>query len=683
MINNYDQSSRRILTFPAIRPCEAVSPAALLNSLIDLAGKIIDYKSSFFASNKGNARQSIRLIGILLNFLEEVRVRQLGLSDSAVLSLSELHFIFQKIHYLLEDCTRDGARLWMLMRSERVSGQFRVLIRAMATILDVLPLGLIDVSVEVRESIELVMWQARKLKFEVDPFDELSVKNVVSILGQIEDQIVPKSSDLRWVLDYLGVRSWVECDREIKFLDNEIGLEYLTAEKRELGFLNSVMSFMSYCRAVSFDIVGDITGRRSTSRRSGNVVSGLNPDDLRCPISLEYMTEPVTIETGHTYDRSSILQWFRAGNATCPKTGEKLTSTELVPNLALKRLIVEYCSGNGIPVADSGGRKRDITRTVLPGSPVAEAAMKMLANFLVGRLVVGTEEEKKKAAYEVRLLTKSSIFNRSCFLDAGTIPYLLNLLSSKEALAQENAIAALLNMSKHSKGKTIVVENGGLEFILKVLKEGLKMEARQHAAGTLFYLASVEEYRILIGEIPEVIPSLMELLRDGTDRGKKNALVAIFGLLMDPNNHWRVLGAGLVPLLLSLLTSFEREDLITDSLAVLATLAQKSDGTFAILSTGALHTIMGTLSSSTSRAGKEYCVSLLLALCVNGGAEVVQFLVKNSSLMGPLYSVLTEGTSRASKKASSLIRILHEFHERSSSGFMAHALSREQFVHVW
>ncbi|MFS7965057.1 putative armadillo-like helical protein [Helianthus anomalus] len=146
-------------------------------------------------------------------------------------------------------------------------------------------------------------------------------------------------------------------------------------------------------------------------------------------------------------------------------------------------------------------------------------------------------------------------------------------------------MVSLLNLAKYSKTKKVLVENGSLELILEVAQNGFKMEARQHAAGTLFYLASVDEYRDIIGKIPRSIPVLMDLVLDGTDRCKKNALVAILGLLMYPENHWKAIAAGIVPLLIDLLRSCE--DLVTDSLAILATLANNPDGTMGILSCGA------------------------------------------------------------------------------------------------
>lgn len=676
---------RRVLTFPAVHPCESISPSTLLNSLIDLAHDICTYKSVFFSTNKRNALEAIRLVHDLLIFLEEVRVELVDVPCSLVISLSELHLTFQRIHYLLEDCTREGARLWMLMKSDRVSNQLRLFIRAIGTGLDVLPLGAVDVSSEVKELVQLVMRQARKAIFETDPDDKRVLNDVIRIFGRFEDGIRPDTSEVKWVLDYLGIKKWSQCNKEVKFLDSEITNEYLNVDKRsELALLSSLMGFLSYCRCIMFDLVDNEASQQVSNKCCKNTFGGLTPDDFRCPISLEIMKDPVTLSTGHTYDRASILKWFRAGNSTCPKTGERLQSKELLANLVLKRIIQDWSVDNGVSIAEESSHKnRDITRTVLAGSSAAEGAVKLLANFISNRLLDGTSEEKNKAAYEIRLLTKTSIFNRSCLVEVGCIPSLLKLLSSKDSSTQENAIAALLNLSKHCKSKSMIVESGGLDFIVDMLKKGLKLEARHHAAATLFYIASIEEYRKLIGENPEAIPALVDMIRGGSDRGKKNALVAIFGLLMYSGNHCRVLAAGAVPLLLNFLSSSDREELMTDSLAVLATLAEKLDGTIAILHPGALSIIMKILDSCTSRAGKEYCVSLLLALCINGGANVVALLAKSPSLMGSLYSLLSQGSSGASKKASALIRILHEFYERHSSGSTTPVLPQDRSVHAW
>ncbi|EXB82615.1 U-box domain-containing protein 18 [Morus notabilis] len=684
MIQNPNVLGRRILDFPAIHPCEEISPKTLVSALISLANEICSFKSRFFACNDRNAREIIRQIGVLLAFLEEVRGSVSDLPDAVVLGFSEIHFAFQRVRFLLEDCSREGARVLMLVNAERVANHFRVFARAIATALDVLPLSLIDVPVDLKEHVELVMRQARKSSFDVSSEDKRVLSVVRSVLNGFEKGAIPEMDDLRLVLDYLGIRRWSSCNKEVKFLGSEIEFENSNEERKELvTMLSSLMAFVCYCRCVLFDVVDGEANRQLNNKCSTEMLMGLNTDDFRCPISLEIMVDPVTIASGHTYDRSSIAKWFCAGNSICPKTSEKLKNLEMVTNLALRRLIQQYCFENGIPFVDSGHRNRHVKREVFAGSLAAENAMKMVANFLADKLSSETGQEKNMAAYEARLLSKTSVFNRSCLVEAGVVPPLLKLLLSLDSSTQENAAASLLNFSKHSKSKATIVNNGGLKVLVDVLKKGLNLEARQHAAGVLFYLASVEENRMLIGENPETIPALMELIENGTDRGKKNALVAIFGLLASPGNHWRVLAAGTVPLLVNLLKTCETEELITDSLAILATLAEKSDGTTAILVHKALDLAVEILNSSTSRAGKEYCVSLLLALCKNGKKDVVALLVKSPSLMGSLYSLLSEGTSRASKKASALIRVLHDFKERRSSGLVAPVLPRERFVRVW
>ena len=678
MFQSFNRSDRRILSFPAVHPCESISPVTLLGSLIALSTSILNYQSKSFPTQKRNARETLRQIGILLIFFEEVQDRRSVLPDSVVLCFSELHLAFQKIQFLLEDCSREGARLWILMKSQFVATQFRVLIRAFATALEVLPLNCIDLTSEVKELVELVAKQARKARFDLDANDECAAKDVIWILNQFEKRIEPDMSVVKRVLDHLEIRSWSECNKEIIFME-ELSLE---CDEREVTLLKSLMGLMSYCRGVMFEEIDSSGTDQTEGRCSVEMLSCLNPEDFRCPISLELMTDPVTVATGQTYDRSSIQKWLRAGNIICPKTGEKLINKELVPNSALRKLIQQFCEDHGVSLAKTETQNSNAARTIAVNSPAAAEATRFLSKFLARRLVSGTGEQKKKAAYEIRLLAKSSVFNRCCLIEAGTVPPLLNLLSSTDAPTQENAIAALLKLSKHSKGKKVIMDSGGLKLILKVLKVGPRLESRQIAAATLFYLASVDKYRSLIGETPEAIPSLVELIKTGTTIGKMHAVVAIFGLLLCRENCPRVLAAGTVPLLVHLLASSVKEDLATESLAALAKLSEHIDGSLAILRASGLPLISRILQSSPSRTGKEYCVSILLSLCINGSIEVTVDLAKDPTLMTSLYSLVTEGTSHGSKKACSLLKIIHKFLETDSSGLRSSQVPQERFLRV-
>lgn len=568
----------------------------------------------------------------------------------------------------MQDCTREGSKLYILMRSQFISSQFRVLIRSFATALDIVQLSSLEISIEVKELVELLAKQAQRGKLEPDPDDVFATERVILILNQFENKFEPERGLMKRVLDYLRIWSWGDCNKEVKFLEEE--MSNCEDEDREIPLLSSLMGFMCYCRGVifeSFDKDDHQIVDQVDVKLGGKTLNCLNPEDFRCPISLELMTDPVTISTGQTYDRASIQKWLKAGNLLCPKTGEKLKSAELVPNSALKNLIQQFCLDNRITISRSGRKSRDLSRSIISPSPASAEAMGFLAQFLAGRLTYGTDEQKNKAAYEIRLLTKSNILNRSIVIEVGNVPPLLDLLTSTDPDAQENAIAALMRLSKHSNGQKAIIKEGGLMLLIMVLRSGLKMESRQIAAATIFYLSSVDKYRRLIGSTREAIPALIELIKDGSICGKKNALAANFGLLLYHGNHERALEAGIVPVLVDLIASIERSDIIADSLAVLASLAENNDGCITILHTSALPLIMGLVKSLSSRAGQEYCVSILLSLSTNGGNEVIGILAKEPALMPTLYSLVTEGTSHASKKARMLINMLQKFKESSSS----------------
>jgi len=86
------------------------------------------------------------------------------------------------------------------------------------------------------------------------------------------------------------------------------------------------------------------------------LTSIIDPDDIPheffCCISQDVMTDPVTTIDGHIYERSSISRWF-IDHSTSPLTGLRLTSTELTPNLILRKQIEEFtCQKLALSIAN-------------------------------------------------------------------------------------------------------------------------------------------------------------------------------------------------------------------------------------------------------------------------------------------------------------------------------------------
>ena len=63
--------------------------------------------------------------------------------------------------------------------------------------------------------------------------------------------------------------------------------------------------------------------------------------ELICPITQSVMSDPVVIQTGHTFERSAILTWFER-SSTNPLTGATLADTQLIPNITVRGLCENY-----------------------------------------------------------------------------------------------------------------------------------------------------------------------------------------------------------------------------------------------------------------------------------------------------------------------------------------------------
>ncbi|KAK9836937.1 hypothetical protein WJX81_000777 [Elliptochloris bilobata] len=73
------------------------------------------------------------------------------------------------------------------------------------------------------------------------------------------------------------------------------------------------------------------------------------------------MGDPVIlVETGQCYERANIRKWFYMGGDTCPLTGCRLRSTELVADAALQARIILWTANRSLDLAGAsrrGGRQ--------------------------------------------------------------------------------------------------------------------------------------------------------------------------------------------------------------------------------------------------------------------------------------------------------------------------------------
>uniref|UniRef100_A0A0E0LR32 RING-type E3 ubiquitin transferase n=1 Tax=Oryza punctata TaxID=4537 RepID=A0A0E0LR32_ORYPU len=246
------------------------------------------------------------------------------------------------------------------------------------------------------------------------------------------------------------------------------------------------------------------------------------PDDFRCPISLEVMTDPVILPSGHTFERRSIQRWLDGGHLTCPVTNLPLPpSPPLIPNHALRRLIaavspVAAVAAAAAPAAAGGGERREVVSSV----------------------------------YGLLRLARSGPEGRREVMESGDVGVLLR----HAAGGDEVAARAVLHLSLDGDDARVgLVADGAVDALSAAVSSG--GAAAAVAATALTSLATVDVNKCTIGAHPSAIPALVGLLRRGSGGGareRREAATALYELCKLPENRRRAVRAGAAPALVDL-----------------------------------------------------------------------------------------------------------------------------------
>ncbi|GKV28261.1 hypothetical protein SLEP1_g37340 [Rubroshorea leprosula] len=457
---------------------------------------------------------------------------------------------------------QDGSALWGIILTEVISNQFYVLVKEMRMALDILPLSLLNIlTTDIREQVELFHKQAKRADLFVDP-KELQRR------GEL-----PESP-----------------------LDHEEEIRKLEAEAQQLAGTGGMR------RPEETSVRGHLPAYddRSIDHSSSSQSMLQNiPDEFRCPLSL---------------DLKRIL-------------GQKLIHMALVPNYALKSLVHQWCqegSSSSASPLERSNNQRETRESAIDHISAAKAAIdavKMTAEFLVGKLAMGSPEIQRQAAYELRLLAKTGMNHRRIIAEAGAIPFLVTLLSSSDPRIQENAVTALLNLSIFNNNKILIMAAGAIDSIVEVLQSGGTMEARENAASAIFSLSMIDDHKVVIGAHPRAIPALVRLLQEGPAAGIRDAATAMFNLARYNANKACIVLAGAVPLLIEQLMD-GKAGITDDALTLMALLIGCPEGLEAIKKSRVLVPLLIGLLRFGSAKGKENSITLLLGLCKDGGREL-------------------------------------------------------------
>ncbi|XP_008794161.3 U-box domain-containing protein 17-like [Phoenix dactylifera] len=646
-----------------------LSDLSLIQILAGLAADLVASHSDPRAQfQRRNSRSLVRKVEILLSLFEFLGDSFSSpsspppFSRSAILCFREFYIFVYRAKLLLEYCSQ-SSRLWLLLRNPQISGYFHDLNKEMATLLDVLPLDDLHLTADVREQIELLQRQTRRSRIYVHPEDEELRRKIFSFLEKFERGEVPDPEELRSAfVDQLGIRDGMACRSEIEFLEEQI---YTQEEDADPPVLAGVVALTRYCRFLLFgfqEIHVERGSNPAKKLRNGLAVRGgmdssfAIPKDFCCPISLDLMRDPVIVSTGQTYDRSFITEWINEGHCTCPNSGQMLAHSRLVPNRALRNLISLWCTAHGVPYdTPESAEASPESIAAACASKAAVEANRATARILVRQLSTGSEDERTISARELRLLAKTGRENRAFIAETGAIPLLSQLLCSSNPVAQENAVTAILNISIYDGNKSRVMdEEGCLRLIVYVLRQGRTPEARENAAATLFSLSAVHEYKKRIMDEPGAVEALANMLMDGSPRGRKDAVMALFNLSTHPQSWVGMMDMGAVS---ALVGAVGDDGVAEEAAGALALLMKQPIVAEAVGSEeAAISSLVGLMRRGTAK-GKENAVAALQEMCRRGGFTLTQRVARMPALGGLIQTILFTGTKRARRKAALLARM--------------------------
>ncbi|KAL5200011.1 hypothetical protein ABZP36_021214 [Zizania latifolia] len=209
-------------------------------------------------------------------------------------------------------------------------------------------------------------------------------------------------------------------------------------------------------------------------------------DSFFCPLTNKVMVDPVTTESGVTYDRRAIeeyLEKFTVGSepVICPVTKMAMQSKTLRSNVPLKSTIAEWIMRN------------EATRV-----RIARTALSMAS----------TEAMVLEAIQELKLLANLRRKNREQMHKIGITKFLPRLLEHKDGLIRCDSLDLLCLLVEDETGKEIIANTRAIARTIKLLSSSSSQDER-HAA--ISFLLELSKSELLLENIGSTAGSILIL----------------------------------------------------------------------------------------------------------------------------------------------------------------------------
>lgn len=372
------------------------------------------------------------------------------------------------------------------------------------------------------------------------------------------------------------------------------------------------------------------------------------PSYFCCPLSLDFMLDPVIVASGQTFERSSIQKWLENGLRICPKTHQYLSHTNLIPNYTVKALIANWLEENNLKLpisSDSSNANPEASASdVMSSQDVIHAnsfrcsvhssdtlsRSSLEAGDAVGRLKIddpsvsgevssttGQSVEPDKSNH--RSPEHSYVHSRTQSLSSAVSSCDYMPLAATEISRRRETHENIDGTSGYDETTTSAHVDGLVEDLKSTSKE-----LQTAAAAELRFLAKHNmENRIIIGKCGAIGP-LVSLLHSDVQITQEHAVTALLNLSLNEENKARIAGKGVIEPLTQVL-KFGTDTAKENSAAALFSLSLLEDYKVKIGRSGAINPLVDLVATGTVRGKKDALTALFnLSICHENKARIVK-----------------------------------------------------------
>lgn len=382
------------------------------------------------------------------------------------------------------------------------------------------------------------------------------------------------------------------------------------------------------------------------------------PHLFRCPISLDLFEDPVTLCTGHTYDRSSIEKWLSAGNLTCPVTMQKLHDPSIVPNHTLRHLIdqwlqlgLQFDPGNSASIDYLASLKHNLE------SPEA------------------TLQSKLQALEKIRVLSDEYCsFKKTCFHQLGFLPLLLELVFGKEDATSspsknhmefaEVALSCIVKLLPlvSLEPLNMIKDESKLATFLQLLEKGtssIKTSLCQVIESTAA-ISQTDGVHHILGNSHKLVQEIVLLIRQNCDEVSVSnaAIKAMSALCSVVSTRENLVKAGAIEAIIAYISEPREKNLAPLAMAAMKKLVVLESGKEALVNhPRGIETLVKMVFRVCNQECSEIAVGVLLIVCCDSG-RAREEAIEGGVLTQLLFLLQSQCCIKTKAKARMLLKLL-------------------------